>query len=233
MEILRNWASTTRWKAMLLIVTGDILLIILGLGIGMSLYWKGLECSSNWMLLLTWVSLIVIYLFPSKKEGGTGMLRRSCHFAIYAIAFLLFISTGNKIPRVLNQASVQEAAMPIFTTNEKRIKKIQPKPTIKLNQSPTGSIMIGSGQPLKDGLKVAVEKLQVKNETLPSGRAWGLLFIGGITAFSIIWLLAQLSSGPHCSQIELAASLVSIVAVGSMAGAAVLLVMGVKVLAEQ
>ena len=119
--------------------------------------------------------------------------------------------------------------MPAFTTNKNSQTINRTKTTIRWNQSPSNSTSTGFGLQLKDGL----EKLQVSNAKLPSGWAWSLIFIGGIAAVSLIHGLLRLTQSLYCSGTLLATSLVSTIAVGIMAGAAVLLVMGIKLLAEQ
>ncbi|MEM1320001.1 MAG: hypothetical protein AAGG75_07060 [Bacteroidota bacterium] len=230
MKIVTNWAANNRWKARLLIAIGGLTLSLMGLVAGMSLYWKGLDLDHNWIIVLAWTSLIIFYLFPDKKAAISGMLRRTCHIAIYALTFLLFMATGNHLPRYFKSVSTQNVRLVTFTTNDKRQ---QPKPTIKWNQSPRRSGITGLGLNLKDGLSVAVEHIQIESKRLPDRSIWKVLLFGGIATISLIWLLAQLSSGVYCSGIQLAVGLGSTLIVGVSAGAIVLLVMGIKTLAEQ
>jgi len=233
MNKLSVWANSHRWRARLLIAFGDSLLCMIGIGMGFILFHNGMRLSTPSIVIFAWGSLIVYYLFPEKKTDAHYGLRLNFHRAMYAFMFLLFISFGNRLPSLMQQeTTIREVAIPAFTASTGSTIEKQPKPTIQWNQSPRRSTYYTSGQLLENQLKVAIAKLQVQHEFLPSGRAFSLLFLGGIAAILLIMLLAQLSSGPHCSGIGLAISLLSISITGILVGAAVLLVMGIKVLTE-
>lgn len=233
MNKLSKWASAHRWRARLLIAIGDCILCLIGIGTGIILFNINFHLSAPSIVIIAWAGLIVYYLFPEKQSQTPYLSRVYYHRAMYGLMFLLFLSCGNRLSGLMEEeAIIQEVAVPTFI-NQGYDKNIQPKPTIFLNQNPRRSSNDHIGSHFKNQLKAVMTNMKVRHQSLPSGRTYILLILSWIAALTLIMLLARLSSGPHCSGIGLAISLVSILATGAWVGAAVLLVMGIKILAGQ
>ncbi len=236
MKTLSRWANQHRWKAILLLLLGDLLLGLLGISAGICLNGHQLGFSKMVVVLIVWASLTVIYLFP--RQGGNDSenqkytMRSICHLLIYCFAFLLFVAAGNHVPQLLSKYEAEIRAIPLY------IKFNDEKPDQHLryqqhyvNTSPGSSSKLLRASGIKNYLRVAVCTLEAHNEDLPKDFVLFLLVLGGISAAGLACLLAALSNSVSCSGIQLVASSFAMLATGNLVGAVVPVLMIVLKLA--
>ncbi len=223
MRIITTWASQHRWTARLLIATGDILLTLLGITIGLGLFQQDISFTTTSIVVIAWVMLITFYLFPKNYDISDAMgfvtprlLRTACHFVLYFTAFLLFVAVGNRLPNKVYGYPVPQAPLPAFIAQSGN-PPIPPE--LRLNQKP------GAAQKamlVKYDLKETVQVITLHQDIQNGPGSWLMLSISSLAATIIALLLAGLSCNILCSGTEAAASLASLVGLGVWIGGVVL-----------
>ena len=224
MKELSQWADNHRAAVLLLIISGNLFLAIIGLAFGICLNGHAMVFSKVAITIIVWISLTVLYIATGKARTGerlnNSQLDRICHALIYCCAFLFFVIAGNKLPGLVNNYEQKVQAIPLYIMlKDKRAERTNNYP--KTN---TGEPRFMMGEPgIKNQLRVAVYTIEAHNEDLPKDFVLFLLTLGGITAAGLSCLLAALSKTVSCAGIQLAAGSLAMLATGSLVGAVVLL----------
>jgi hypothetical protein len=206
MKKLSSWAKTHKWPARIIIVTGFILLILLGIITGQLLRDLLVDLPRAVLFLFIGIYLACALLYPVKKPGAFGGVKqrsyrrqKTCDLLLAGSTFLMVVFLSNKqtlFPGSTSMAAPVTATLSTLpgdsaTRSYKPIKEF------------SASMKDGNGKMLrwkerKKMLKEQIRAIKHSNEPSPGGKT-ALIVLSILIALGLIALLAALSCNISCS----------------------------------
>ena len=220
-------------KLILQIFAGTIALAAMGLILGMSLYWKGLQCTNAFVIASTTTGLVAYLLQTLEREQKSSLLRQIktylCHLGIWLSSLLLFVAAGNKYADKQKELFTGRDNYTVILTALQMEATSSSDDASRINQKPGRLGKVENTRPLfSQNFQRAVKLMRLHQEDMPKDLALFLLLIGGTMATGLSIRMAALNCQINCSGMALSTAALAVLSQGALAGVALLVILAIR-----
>jgi len=219
-------------KFTLQLIAGTIALAAMGLILGMSLYWKGLQCTNAFVIASTMTGLVAYLLQTLEREQKSSLLRQIktylCHLGIWLSSLLLFVAAGNKYADKQKELFTGRDNYTVILT-ALQMEATSSEDASRINQKPVRLRKAENTRPLlSQNFQRAVKLMRLHQEDMPKDLALFLLLIGGTMATGLSIRMAALNCQLNCSGMALSTAALAVLSQGALAGVALLVILAIR-----